>query len=555
MEPVAPTLPSPQAVGTQGRSVDLLTVIPPVLVCLVALVVRLYVGSREFMDFDEWQQVFMSAAPRWQDFTFEVNAEAHPPLFFLLLRALLALGHSKLWYRFISIASGTGSVFLMWWIGRKVFRSPAVSVLGAGVLALSASAITISIEVRQYQLLVFLLLLAFSFYLEIAGDWRDDGPLPIRSCVLFSTVSAVAVSCHYSAIVFLGACFLVSIALWRRRFLHAALSLVLPLGVFCYLYFTHGRYRPLEGYLYDFYWRLTPGEALPDFLMRNLQNFWNLFSPIEIRNRSVFFLVFTIFCALCALVLFVRRGRERVGALCPDITVALALVMTLEMLVLSIARKYPFGGLLRHQYVAGPFLLLAVLVVVDRLVSTLSQRSGYALLGSLGVLTLANAAAASPHMIAMPDTVLYSQEIGAFRSIFPNPEAVYLDHWGVIAYYIHTDERQRRFVRRIAGGGPIDEYHVEGIRRMDPGVEIFYDKGRSTLDMSDPAVYRSFADCLRQTGIKELTLFMFHPGYIPFPDAPDVMKQRILKEASAQGLSISKIAVDKTTVFAGFVLK
>src|SRR3954468_5542698 len=116
MEPVAPTLPSRQAVGTQGRSVDLLTVIPPVLVCLVALVVRLYVGSREFMDFDEWQQVFMSAAPRWQDFTFEVNAEAHPPLFFLLLRWLVAVGHSKLLYRSISIASGTGSVFLMWWI-------------------------------------------------------------------------------------------------------------------------------------------------------------------------------------------------------------------------------------------------------------------------------------------------------------------------------------------------------------------------------------------------------------------------------------------------------
>ena len=156
-----------------SQSTNRLLTLLPILVCLAALLLRIYVASREIMDFDEWQQVFMSAAPRWNDFTFELNAEAHPPLFFLLLRWLLPLGHSKLLYRCISIASGTGSVFLIWWIGRKVFRSAAVAALAAGVLALSAAAITISIEVRQYQLLVFLLLLAFSFYLDIV---RDDAP-------------------------------------------------------------------------------------------------------------------------------------------------------------------------------------------------------------------------------------------------------------------------------------------------------------------------------------------------------------------------------------------
>src|SRR5205823_1298915 len=103
-----PTLSSAQA-EKPTRRMGLLFAIPPVLICLVALVLRIYVGSKQYMDFDEWQQVFMSAAPRWKDFTFEVNAEAHPPLFFLLLRWLVALGHSKLLYRSISIASGAGS--------------------------------------------------------------------------------------------------------------------------------------------------------------------------------------------------------------------------------------------------------------------------------------------------------------------------------------------------------------------------------------------------------------------------------------------------------------
>jgi hypothetical protein len=368
---------------------------------------------------------------------------------------------------------------------------------------------------------------------------------------MFSAVSALAVTCHYSAIVFLGACSLVSITLIRRmgwqRVRNVGLSLLVPLGVFAWFYFTHARYRPLEGYLYDFYWRLTPNEALPGFVLRNLQNFWNLFSPVEIHNRAVFLLAFTMLCALCALVM--RRGRDSV---CSLVTVAVAVTMSLELLILSIARKYPFGGLLRHQYVVGTFLILAVFVVVDRLVAMSGPGARNTLLGSIGFLVIGNLIAASPRILTVPDELLYREEMNAYKSLFPNPEAVYLDHWGVIGYYIHTNHRRRRFVRRIAGDGSVDQYHADGIPK---GVEIFYDKGRSTLDMSDPAVYRSFAACLKQSGINELTLFMFHPGYIPFPDAPDLLKQKILKEASAQGLSISKLTVDTTTIFAGFSLK
>ena len=66
-------------------------------------------------------------------------------------------------------------------------------------------------------------------------------------------MSALAVTCHYSAIVFLGACFLGSIMLlWREQAVvigRLGVSLLLPGGAFAYFYFTHARYRPLEGYL------------------------------------------------------------------------------------------------------------------------------------------------------------------------------------------------------------------------------------------------------------------------------------------------------------------
>jgi hypothetical protein len=181
----------------------------------------------------------------------------------------------------------------------------------------------------------------------------------------------------------------------------------------------------------------------------------------------------------------------------------------------------------------------------------LGRIAGNFLTGFIGMLVVGNLIVAAPRIVIWPDLVLYTQEMDAYRAMFPDPEAVYVDHWGVIGYFIHTDNVPRHFVRRIAGNGPIDQYHAGRDRK---GVEIFYDKGRNTLDMSDPAVYRSFAACLKQAGIKELTLFMFQPGDVPFPH-PDLLKQTIVKEASAQGLSVSKLAVGPTTVFAGFVLK
>ena len=150
-------------------------------IAAVSLVIRAYIGSLEFMDFDEWQQVFMASAPRWKDLAYELNAEAHPPAFYLLLKALLLLGHSKLLYRCIALIPGAGSVFLIGVIARKLLRSPAVALLCAGALAVSAAAITISIEVRQYQLAVFLILVAFDAFLAM---WRAEGSLRSRYYVL-----------------------------------------------------------------------------------------------------------------------------------------------------------------------------------------------------------------------------------------------------------------------------------------------------------------------------------------------------------------------------------
>ena len=223
--------------------------------------------------------------------------------------------------------------------------------------------------------------------------------------------------------------------------------------------------------------------------------------------------------------------------------------MVLELLVASLARKYPFGGLLRHQYIAGPFLLIAAFVLLDDLVSRLGSIMRRAIPAVVLAAVVLNLVVEWPTLIVYPGVVLLTEEYNAWRAAFPDTHAVYLDHWGVIGYFIHTKDRPRHFVRRIKDRAHIDQYHVPD------GVEIFYDKTRDNLDLSDPSVYRSFASCLRDSGVGELSLFLFLAGDKPFDLSPHDLETLIVQKAAEQGLIASKVVAGPTTAFADFKLR
>jgi hypothetical protein len=226
--------------------------------------------------------------------------------------------------------------------------------------------------------------------------------------------------------------------------------------------------------------------------------------------------------------------------------------MVSELVGLSIARAYPFGGLLRHQYVVGPFLILAVFVVIDRLASLLGRRARFALMASTGLLLIGNLVVRWPTLVVFPNAVVNTEQFNSYRAAFPDARAVYVDHWGVIGYFIHTDDRPRRFVRRIDDLFAIDQYHIDG---PPAGVEIFYDKTRYVLDMRRASLYRSLARCLRQSGVKQLTMFFFTPGDVPLSDGAETLRRIITQTAAEEGLTATKVVVGTTTVFAGFELK
>ena len=204
--------------------------------------------------------------------------------------------------------------------------------------------------------------------------------------------------------------------------------------------------------------------------------------------------------------------------------------------------------MLRHQYIAGPFVLIAAFVVLDCLVSVVPGRLKYAIPALLLAGSVANLIAEAPKLIVFPGAVLMQDEFRAWQAAFPDARAIYLEHWGVQGYFIHTRDRPRSFVRRISDSAVIDEYRVSG------GPEIFYDKTRDGLDFSDPSVYRSFAACLRDSGAKELSLFFFYPGNPPLSANPGKMQELVAERAADQGLITTRVVVAETYLLAGFRL-
>jgi hypothetical protein len=534
------------------------------LITLVGFAIRLYAGKHEHMSYDEWQHVFMASGARMTDVLYEVRTNAHPLLFFLLLRGLLKLGHAQLLYRSISILAGTCSIVLVGLIARRVLRSQVLQLLCVAAFTLSASAIIISIQVRSYQLAVVMVLLAFLSYLDMIPAPR--GPVSLRPYVIFAIASSLAVWSLYASIFFVGASIAVPAVLaavsgsFRKRLIAglstksvclSVASFALPCFVFAG-HLDHMRQQVIQGYVYDFYWGMKLDETVSGFVLTNARNFFNLFSPLQLESPVVFLLII-IALGVAGLWAYRRALRGEPGMKADSLLpVAFAAVMVAGLLAASLARQYPFGGLMRHQYIVAPFLLLAAFVFLDALSALAAPvlRRGISIL--VGAAILANPAFNWEKVVEFPDSVVLTNEFGDYSAAFPQARAVYVDSFSVWGYFVHTDDGARRFVRRVTDPAWIDEYRIQG--GGHDGTLIFYDKTRFHLSFSDPSLYESLAACLRQSGVDELVLFWFAPGDTPVGQDTVALQKLIREKAAEQGLTATKLFVPEGAVFASFRL-
>jgi uncharacterized membrane protein len=139
----------------------------------VALVIcgflcRLRHASGFYLNPDEAFHYWLAAQPDWPGWMKFAKQDAHPVLFYLILRAMLAFGHSEWVLRLVPIAAGAlFPWFVMIWVRR--FASTAAALCAQLLLTFSPTLLDLSTEVRGYSL-AFLFLAIALVLLDTALD-------------------------------------------------------------------------------------------------------------------------------------------------------------------------------------------------------------------------------------------------------------------------------------------------------------------------------------------------------------------------------------------------
>src|SRR5262249_42718342 len=140
--------------------------------------------------------IFIARQDNWSRFWFEVRDNAHPPLFELVLKAVIPFGHTLLVYRVPSILSIVIATVLIFTLARRAVANPWWAGVSAVAFGLSYTAINIGLEVRPYALATCLTLAALHYHLSLAeSGFSRQAP---KERVLFALFITLALLTHYS---------------------------------------------------------------------------------------------------------------------------------------------------------------------------------------------------------------------------------------------------------------------------------------------------------------------------------------------------------------------
>jgi hypothetical protein len=302
---------------------------------LLGLVLRLRGLGEYWINPDEG--IYYSTLTRSSFSTFwaEVTANAHPPLFYLLLRGAGAITWDFVWLRGVSVVFGTAAIWAFWLVGRELGgrgRGGVVAgLVSAALVAVSAEAITLSQIIRPYMMISALLAGALFNLLRYRSDPST------RRLALYTACIVAAVLIHYSAVLaFASCCAVVAYyrlagevrgVAWRRL----GLAQLVPAATFAGLYAWHLGRTMGSDLVGD---ALGPNGWLSEWLVTSPRDAWYAFSafqayhlPPDFRGRAALLLLAALGVALV---------RDRLAAVVAGVPLSGAVAA-------SALGLYPFG--------------------------------------------------------------------------------------------------------------------------------------------------------------------------------------------------------------------
>lgn len=308
-------------------------------VLVVAAVIRLDDLSAWWLNPDEGIYYSILTRADFDGFWHEVTVNAHPPLYYLLLRGVGLLTHDFLWFRMLSVLAGLAAVAGVWAVARRLAgdgtRGTVAGFLAALLLAFAPGAVELSQVMRPYMLQLALLSWALFFFVR----W---GRTPLdRDLVAYMVLLSLALLTHYSAALALGVFVLATVADGRQRgvgtpeWRRLAAAHVVPFVLMAVLYVLHLRPlaasaiadEALDGWL-SYYMIDAPADVWWSFL-----GFQHLVAPPWLRGPTAILL-------LAAVALSLHGAARRVTVVAGGaLLVAIAVAAT---------GLYPFGAT-RHS--------------------------------------------------------------------------------------------------------------------------------------------------------------------------------------------------------------
>jgi hypothetical protein len=484
-------------------------------------VVLVFLGSREFIGYDSYWHVFIARQDRWPNFWHEVRDNAHPPLFYLLLRvASWWLGSTLLVYRAVSIAATVAATGLVAAIVRRTTSNRPLAVVAAAAFGFAYGVIMPGLDVRAYALCAAFTLLAFLFHL----DWLR-APARRQSTGIFAgfALSAtLAVLTHYSTFFFLAAVIATPIVLalvsraWRRR-LVAKISMRplatgsmfgVPIIVAATAYALHvglwggGRLGHVPEYMFN-----PAAESPGQFLLRNTLNLaaivlpgGNEFIP-GIYNAQQRFAIAAL-GGICLVGVFqLRRARAARLAAVPLVVAAVMIALNA---VGGLAHRYPYGGAARHEFFVVPFVLVGFFGLIEVVRRGLPRRySGRAISAAVVACGVVASVASWTSTFRMQPEALFQPQMTRFRSLVASPRAVLVDQFTFINFFSHHHDWEWRLSGEWIGEAV---WQVWSVRKGDRTMAVCRDTQWS-LDVSNIATYDDVIECGQRSDVRRIAVF------------------------------------------------
>ncbi|HEY3838332.1 MAG TPA: hypothetical protein VGL72_17255 [Bryobacteraceae bacterium] len=536
------------------------------LLCAIAaagIIPCLFVAPAQYIGYDGWWHLFTATQDQWINFLREWKYEAHPPLHYLLLRLVAGVGHSRLMLGSIGIVASAFSTWVIGVIASKICCYRISALLAAAAYALAWNMIPLECEVRAYPLALLFVLLAFNAFIDLIA--APGGPSARRAVLRFGGYSVVALLSEYYTGLFLVGCgVLVALRLLIRRDFRAAFLESVPrngrqyfiavasiFAVFALLFGAHvGGQEIIRGTLDPYLWSERSPYSLDQFLSTNFALETSYFTPLGLDPAIMLALVVLVLLPSLLWFAFLRKERWRAPATA-DAPLMLILLLC-QIVVLSLAGRYPFGGESRHQSILAPFVFLTAFLVLDRVAGTLPGRlPRQALFAATVLLIAANLAfgwRSHTAYVEEPRTADYRH----FQEVFPSPETVYADALSSRFYYAQTHQATWTFDHgALTQDQYIGIYHVAD--NSGHRVRYMRNKSRTLFDLSDPATYQVLAGALREEHLNSAVLFYNGTDWT-VADAV-VLEQNARRLAPRAGLEYGRASVGPNYAFIEFKIR